>query len=107
MQIKPGTPVAGQGPPMVVDRAEQRAPGLAAIVGLDEQRKPACKVGILHRHARHVAAVQIFERVDRRRIDHSRSGRDDDHEKRPVEAARPLEFVKRKPRPFLDRLVPN
>ncbi len=89
-QPRPGLP--GQRAPAVVDRAKQRARGVGAVLGLDQQRQPARQVRILHGHGGDVAVVQVLDRGDCAGVDPAGAGRRDDDQHRALEAADTLKL---------------
>jgi len=103
MQIKFRPFVLRQRRPVVIDLPEQRFARLGAITRLDQQGEPARQIGILQGDARDIAAMQIFDRIHRRRIDPTGSSRHDHDQDGALEGADALELGQCKRGPFLCR----
>ena len=105
VQVQLRALVPGQAAPVAVDLPEHRACGDPPGFRIQEQGQRAGQVGILHRHAGHVAAEQVFHALDAGRIDPAGAGGGDQDQRLAIEAADPFEFFQRQPRPFLRRLA--
>ena len=102
--VEPRPVVPRERAPAFVDGVEQRASGGPGAVLVDEERQPRGQVGVLHGDRGRVAAGDVLEGAQRRRL-HPAGARRGHHEQLgAVEAARPLEVVDGQGGPLLDVL---
>src|SRR5262245_40978533 len=83
--------------PVFVDLGEEGARGLRAIVRLHENCQPTSEIRVLHRNACDVTVGEVFEAVERFRIDPSRTGGRHDDERRSSKPPHALELCPGKP----------
>ena len=81
--------VSRQFRPIAVNGVEQVGCRFLALLRLEEQRHPACQIGILDGDAGDITMLHIFERVDRGRVDPTRSGRHNHDQHGAIEGALP------------------
>ena len=90
VQIKSRPAVLGKRDPVSVDPLEQGPRDIGAIPGVHKQIEPTSEIGILDGDARDRPVVQIFDTVDRRRVNPARSGRRHHDQRGSLEPSDPL-----------------